>query len=91
MANVEASTVESDVTAFIVENFLFGEAADAPKRDTSFMDTGLIDSTGILEVVTFLEDKYELEVDDDDLTPENFDTVGNIATYVTGKLSAGGE
>jgi len=82
VANLTVATVESDVTAFIVENFLFGDASEAPARDASFMDTGLIDSTGILEVVAFLEEKYEIEVDDDELVPENFDSVGNIAGYV---------
>lgn len=73
------------MTAFIVDNFLFGATEDAPGRDDSFMDTGLIDSTGILEVVTFLEETYEIEVDDDELTPDNFDSVANIAKYVVAK------
>jgi acyl carrier protein len=74
--------VERAVTAFIVENFLFGNAADAPKPDASFMETGLIDSTGILELVTFIEGKYEISVGDDQLVPENLDSVANIAAFV---------
>lgn len=88
VASLTAATVASDVTAFIVENFLFGDASEAPAQETSFMDTGLIDSTGILEVVAFLEEKYEIEVDDDELVPENFDSVGNIAGYVVKKQGA---
>jgi acyl carrier protein len=85
VAGTDAKIVEGKVTAFIVENFLFGAQQDAPAPDDSFMDTGLIDSTGILEVVTFLEETYELEVDDDELTPENFDSVSNIGRFVVAK------
>ena len=77
------------MTGFIVENLLFGASEEAPGRDDSFMDSGLIDSTGILEGLTFLEDEYGLEVDDDDLTPENFDSVSNIARYVVAKQGGG--
>jgi acyl carrier protein len=79
---VESKDVENAVTAFIVENFLFGNAADAPAPGTSFMETGLIDSTGILELVAFLESKYGLQVADDQLVPENLDSVANIAAFV---------
>ncbi len=90
MEEGEGADIEGTVTSFIVENFLFGAVEDAPRRDASFMDSGLIDSTGILEVVTFLEDSYQLEVDDDELTPENFDSVANIARYVLTKTEKGG-
>lgn len=70
------------MTSFIVENFLFGNAADAPARDASFMETGLIDSTGILELVAHLESTYGMSVGDDQLVPENLDSVANIAAFV---------
>lgn len=79
---VEPKDVENAVTAFIVENFLFGNAADAPAPGTSFMETGLIDSTGILELVAFLEGKYGIQVADDQLVPENLDSVASIAAFV---------
>ena len=77
--------VESAVTAFIVENFLFGNTADAPQPSTSFMETGLIDSTGILELVAHLEATYGVSVADDELVPENLDSVANIAAFVVKK------
>ena len=77
--------IQQEVTAFIVENFLFGSEADAPAVSDSFMDTGLIDSTGILEVIGFIEEKYEIEVEDDELVPDNLDSVQNIAKFVTKK------
>ncbi len=79
------SDIQLEVTAFIVENFLFGSADDAPAPGDSFMETGLIDSTGILEVVTFLEDKYGISVEDDELVPANLDSVENIAQFVQRK------
>lgn len=82
---LEARDVERAVTAFIVENFLFGNAADAPAPATSFMETGLVDSTGILELVSFVENKYGISVADDELVPENLDSVGNIAAFVVRK------
>jgi acyl carrier protein len=84
----EAASVERDVTKFIVDNFLFGNAAEAPAPATSFMETGLIDSTGVLELVAFIEEKYGLKVADDELVPENLDSVSNLAGFVVKK--AGG-
>ena len=83
-------SIEREVTTFIVDNFLFGNAEDAPEPETSFLETGLIDSTGILELVTFLEEEYEITVADEDLTPENLDSVRNIAGYVERQRAAGG-
>ncbi len=74
--------IESEVRAFIVDNFLFGNTAEAPAPDDSFMEMGLIDSTGVLEMVSFLEEKYEIEIADDQLTPENLDTIHRIARFV---------
>jgi acyl carrier protein len=83
--SLEPKDVENAVISFIVENFLFGNTADAPAPDASFLETGLIDSTGILELVTFLEGKYGLEVADEELVPENLDAVSRIAAFVVRK------
>jgi acyl carrier protein len=74
--------IERDVTTFIVDNFLFGNRADAPAPDVSFLETGLIDSTGILELVAFLESKYEITIADEELTPDNLDSVAAIVKFV---------
>jgi acyl carrier protein len=80
--------IERELTAFIVENFLFGNADQAPDPDDSFMDDGLVDSTGVLELVTYIEGRYEITVNDDDLTPENLDSVRSIARFVQRKRGA---
>jgi acyl carrier protein len=79
------SQIQEEVTSFIVNNFLFGKTDEAPNPTDSFMETGLIDSTGILQVVVFLEDKYGITVGDEDLVPSNLDSVENIAKFVQRK------
>jgi acyl carrier protein len=73
------------IREFIVENFLFGEA-NGLKDETSFLEEGIIDSTGILELVTFLEDEFSITVEDEELVPENLDSVDNVANYLQKKM-----
>ena len=75
------------IREFIVENFLFGEA-NGLKDDTSFLEEGIIDSTGILELVTFLEDEFSITVEDEELVPENLDSIGNVTNFLERKISA---
>ena len=73
------------IREFVIENFLFGEA-DGLKDDTSFLEEGIIDSTGILELVTYLEDEYSITVEDEELIPENLDSINNVANYLQRKM-----
>jgi len=75
------------VREFIVENFLFGDGQQL-QDDTSFMESGIIDSTGILELITFLEEKYEIKIEDDELIPENLDNLQNVARFIDRKVEA---
>jgi acyl carrier protein len=70
---------------FVVENFLFGNA-NGLADDTSFLEAGILDSTGVLEVVAFLEQQFGVRVDDDELTPENLDSISSIGAFVSRKL-----
>ena len=74
------------VREFVVENFLFGDGK-ALKDDTSFMEEGIIDSTGILELVFFLEETFGFSVEDDELVPGNMDSLQNIARFIDRKLN----
>jgi acyl carrier protein len=74
------------VRHFIVQNFLFGDA-ERLEDDTSFMDKGIVDSTGILELVMFLEETYGIKIEDEELIPENLDSLINIARFLERKLS----
>lgn len=73
------------VRNFIVENFLFGDGGKL-EEDTSFLDSGIIDSTGILELIGFLEENLGISVEDSELLPENFDSLNNISGYLSKKL-----
>ena len=74
------------VREFVVENFLFGDG-EVLKSDTSFMEEGIIDSTGILELVFFIEETFGFSIEDDELVPENMDSLKNITRFIDRKLN----
>jgi len=79
------SDTKQKIKEFIIENFLFGND-EGLKDDTSFLEEGIIDSTGILELVNYLEEEFEISVDDEELIPENLDSIDNVTAYLTKKL-----
>jgi len=83
------SSIQETVRSFVVEHFIFGDG-DALEGDTSFLEEGIIDSTGILELVMFLEQTYGIKIDDSELLPQNFDTLDNIAAYLGAKTGVVG-
>lgn len=78
------TSLSDTIRAFIIENFLFGNA-DGLKDDTSFLEEGIMDSTGILELVTFLEETFGIAVEDEELIPENLDSIANIVSFMNRK------
>lgn len=72
---------------FILDTFLFTDDASALGNDDSFLDRGIIDSTGVLELVMFLEDELGIEVADEELVPENLDSIHRLDAFVTRKRS----
>lgn len=79
-------TVESQVRAYVVDHFLFGQGGDKLTSEDSFLEKGLIDSTGVLEVVMFLEERFGIKVQDEELIPDNLDSLARIAGFVERKL-----
>jgi len=77
----------SKIRAFIFENFLFDAKDDELQNDTSFLDQGIIDSTGVLELVDWLEEEFSMSVDDEELIPENLDSVNFLSAYIARKTS----
>lgn len=75
---------KDNIRAFLVANFYVSDPA-ALRDDTSLLDQGIIDSTGVLEVVGYLEQTFDIVVDDSELLPENLDTIQGIAAYVIRK------
>lgn len=72
---------------FIIDNFLFGDASGrfAFTDDDSFQERGIVDSTGVLELVCHLEERYGIAVGDADLVPDNLDSVSKVAQFVERK------
>ena len=79
------SDTRNIVRDFVVENFLFGND-NGLKDDSSFLDEGIIDSTGILELVSFLEETFDIAVEDEELIPENLDSIKNVVAYLEKKM-----
>ena len=75
------------IKTFIIENFLFG-SEDGLKDETSFLEEGIIDSTGILELVTFLEEEFSIAIEDEELVPENLDSINNVTAFLDRKIAA---
>jgi acyl carrier protein len=78
--------IEREVNDFVITNFLFGEPSDL-RPDESLLAKGVIDSTGVLELVAFLEDNYMIKVEDQEVIPDNLDSIRNVASYVAKKLN----
>ncbi len=74
----------NDVKEFIIENFLFGEE-DQIEIETDFFDKGIIDSTGVIELVSFIEETFEISIDDEELIPENLSSLKNIREFIQQK------
>ncbi len=79
-----ADTVAT-IRQFIFDNFLFDAAEEDLGNDDSFLEQGVIDSTGVLELVEWLEDTFEISVDDEELIPENLDSVNQLAAFIAKK------
>ena len=77
--------LEKEVREFIVENFLYGvRNVDLDEKD-SFIEMGIVDSTGVLEIVSFIETRFGIMIQDDELVPENLDSVPRIVRYIQKK------
>ncbi|MFC1534171.1 acyl carrier protein [Thermodesulfobacteriota bacterium] len=79
--------MKEQIKAFIVENFLFGKD-EGLNDDSSFLEEGIIDSTGILELVSFMEEEFSISIDDEELIPENLDSINNVVAYLERKISS---
>lgn len=87
-SDVDSSRVVDEIGAFIVANFLFGSTAHRLSAEDSFLERGIIDSTGVLELVAFVERQYQLKVEDRELVPENLDSINRLVAFVQRKRSA---
>jgi len=77
--------IEHEVRQYITDKLLFGQTDVVVEGSTSFLESGLIDSTGVLELVQFLEEKFKIKVQDEDLVPANLDSVNALTQFVKAK------
>ncbi len=75
------------IKQFILGNFLFTDDDSALADDTSLIQQGIVDSTGILELIGFIEETWQVQVPAQDMTPANFDSLGSIDRYLDGRLA----
>jgi acyl carrier protein len=73
--------LHAKIRTFIIDNFLFGEAQGL-SSDTSFIEGGIIDSTGVMELVAFLEQSFSIRITDEELTPENLDSLTRVTDFM---------
>ena len=79
--------IGASVRRFIGENFLFREELESLPEEASFLEAGIIDSTGVLELVCFLESTFGIEIADDEMLPENLDSIRAVSAYVQRKVA----
>lgn len=77
---------EHELRQYVIDNFLFGQGGGGLRNDDSFMERGIVDSTGVLELVAFLEEKFQIKVEDEDLVPANLDSINNLLRFLKRKL-----
>jgi acyl carrier protein len=81
-------TDRDKVRDYIIENFLFGDAEPLADDGMSLLDEGIIDSVGVMELVAFLEQEFGVKVADEELVPENLDSVANLVAFIGRKRAA---
>ena len=85
MAQVEDLT--SKIKGFVIENFPAARKRNLTD-DVSLLESGIVDSIGILEIVAFIEKSFQVTISDDDLTPENFNSIKAIAAFLQARVGA---
>jgi acyl carrier protein len=85
-SSVNLDAVRREIRQFILEAFLFGDESETFSDSDSFMTRGIVDSTGILELISFVEEKLGITVEDEEMIPSNLDSVDNLVGYIGRKL-----
>jgi len=83
--------IRTELTEFIVTNYLFGDVTRTPQDDDALVEDGVIDSTGILELIDFLEDHFGITVSDAETVPRNLGSIANLTKFIASKLPGAGQ
>ncbi len=76
---------EDTIEKYVVDNCLFGDGTRLGK-DTSFLNESIIGSTGVLELIIFLEEQFDIKIKDQDLTPATLDSLSNVSAFIQSKM-----
>lgn len=79
------SDIEAQIRQYVRENFILGQEDLELSDQDSFLESGIIDSTGILELVAFVEESFDIEILDEEMLPENLDSISNAANFIRSK------
>jgi acyl carrier protein len=79
--------IDQQIRQFIIDTFLFGAEHEAPSNDDSLLEQRIMDSTGVLEIVAFLEERFGVKVEDEEMLPANLDSISKLAAFVERKRS----
>lgn len=82
-------TIETQLKDYIARNLLFSTDGFKYTDEASFLEEGIVDSQGVMELVLFVEETFKVRVEDSEIVPENFDSISRLASFVQRKLSAG--
>ena len=78
--------LKDELRQFVTDNFMFGKPCEGFADDDSFIERGIIDSTAVMELVAFLEQRYRIKLQDRELIPDNFDSINKLARFVASRL-----
>ena len=81
-------STENALRNYILENYLFSDNPSDLNNTDSFLEQGILDSTGIMELIFFIEENYGLHVEDEEMVPENLDSIDNLVKFIAGKKNA---
>ena len=87
MPAIDVNATRSELKKFIIDSFMFGQTEQKFSDSDSFMEKGIVDSTGVLELTSFIEEKYKIVIEDDEMTPDNLDSLDNLVQFLSRKLS----
>ncbi|MES2663740.1 MAG: acyl carrier protein [Pseudomonadota bacterium] len=86
MSDSKTGEIKDQVRTFILSHFLFTDDSTQLADNASFLDEGIVDSTGMMEVIFFLEDHFKIKIDDSEMVPEHLDSINHIEVFVQRKL-----
>jgi acyl carrier protein len=84
---IDLEELKTQLRSFILDNFLFGDSSRPFGDGDSLLGRGIIDSTGVLELINYLQDTFQIQVDDNELVPDNLDSIDNLALFLSRKFT----